>query len=929
MKKTRRFQFNLLLILIIIIFLGTAWTDQVEGIRFAGYPVHQGNILQSPGKVITNLRDSVYSFPAPDTWPSGLAWDGTHLWLGGLADHQIYKLTPEGEVLGTLSGPDGGAWAYPAGLAWDGEYLWVVEEEGAVAYQVDTEADTIVYQFDLPSHDEYDANAWGIAWDGEYLWHGQYDTDAMIFKLDPHSGAVISSFIPPANTILGLAWKDDVLYGVDISSLTLFSLDPSSGATIDSQTWEIPYPLGLLWDGDYMWNVSSRIDYGGNQRVYKLSMELPPGGLGLVGKYLFNGDAFDYSGHEHHGLVFGTESTSDRFGTPMGALNFDGIDDHIDLGDALMLLSQNSPFSISAWVFPRAYEDVTQTVFGCSRNEEGFRLGYEPEGTTIEALLGYPASFAIVSVDTVMVPASDWSHLAITWSEADSLRLYIDGELEDVTEQLNWSYSGAYIDHLFIGADESEMSSRESSSFFDGAIDDVHIYDRVLSFLEVDSLYHINKIMMDLGGVDVYNDEHFYIPVNVIFPADSLYTSAEFHLREYMAGFEFIGVVTEESMLAGLAWDIGVDETEAELHLSFSGGSGVSGEGVFCYLEFGVLGEVCTTIPLSCEYTIFNSNHFIEETELELYINPVALYGDFNLDQTVDSEDASDLLTYLQIPGILDCQEMLNSDVFLDEDIQAMDAAIILGHLEGLHPDLPIIPGSTEFEAVADLNMEDIGAVAGDSITLPILLTEAANILSFRGTISYDPEVLDPTENLVTWSTLQDGFMTFSIEEPGLIELFGAGAYPISETGIFASLNFVVNSAFSVDNTTIVTIELLELNANLELLDISAVVTSVVSIDEPGIIPAVYSLSQNYPNPFNPTTTISYGLPEQSTVKLTIFDIFGQEVTTLLNTSKPPGSYDVHWNGSDDSGNPVSTGVYFCRLEVGDFSQTIKMLYLK
>ena len=94
-------------------------------------------------------------------------------------------------------------------------------------------------------------------------------------------------------------------------------------------------------------------------------------------------------------------------------------------------------------------------------------------------------------------------------------------------------------------------------------------------------------------------------------------------------------------------------------------------------------------------------------------------------------------------------------------------------------------------------------------------------------------------------------------------------------------------------------------------------------------LPAGFSIYDNHPNPFNPTTTISYDLPEQSLIKLKVFDIRGQEVTTLQNDLEPPGNYEVHWNGLDQSGNQVSTGVYFCRLQAGAYSKTIKMLYLK
>ncbi|NQT61839.1 MAG: T9SS type A sorting domain-containing protein, partial [Candidatus Marinimicrobia bacterium] len=93
--------------------------------------------------------------------------------------------------------------------------------------------------------------------------------------------------------------------------------------------------------------------------------------------------------------------------------------------------------------------------------------------------------------------------------------------------------------------------------------------------------------------------------------------------------------------------------------------------------------------------------------------------------------------------------------------------------------------------------------------------------------------------------------------------------------------------------------------------------------------PKGFVLMQNYPNPFNPTTTISYALPEQSMVKLTVFDIRGHEVMTIVSTDKSPGNYEAQWNGIDHSGNQVSTGVYFARLQAGSYSQSIKMVYLK
>lgn len=93
--------------------------------------------------------------------------------------------------------------------------------------------------------------------------------------------------------------------------------------------------------------------------------------------------------------------------------------------------------------------------------------------------------------------------------------------------------------------------------------------------------------------------------------------------------------------------------------------------------------------------------------------------------------------------------------------------------------------------------------------------------------------------------------------------------------------------------------------------------------------PQQYSLDLNYPNPFNPSTTISYALPTPSDVTLTVYDLTGRAVTTLADTHQPAGSYGIQWNGKDDSGDPVSAGVYLCRLAANKYVRTIKMVYLK
>ena len=107
------------------------------------------------------------------------------------------------------------------------------------------------------------------------------------------------------------------------------------------------------------------------------------------------------------------------------------------------------------------------------------------------------------------------------------------------------------------------------------------------------------------------------------------------------------------------------------------------------------------------------------------------------------------------------------------------------------------------------------------------------------------------------------------------------------------------------------------------------VLRDVVGISDQTELPKSFMLGQNYPNPFNPSTTISYQLPSATHVTLSVYDINGREIASLVNNMQNAGTHNVTWNGLDDSGSQVSTGVYLYRLDAADFSKTIKMLFLK
>ena len=95
------------------------------------------------------------------------------------------------------------------------------------------------------------------------------------------------------------------------------------------------------------------------------------------------------------------------------------------------------------------------------------------------------------------------------------------------------------------------------------------------------------------------------------------------------------------------------------------------------------------------------------------------------------------------------------------------------------------------------------------------------------------------------------------------------------------------------------------------------------------VIPLKYLLHQNYPNPFNPVTTLRYDLPENALVNITIYDMMGRQISTLVSSLQSAGYKSVQWNGINDAGQPVSAGLYLYTIQAGEFRQTKKMVLLK
>lgn len=119
---------------------------------------------------------------------------------------------------------------------------------------------------------------------------------------------------------------------------------------------------------------------------------------------------------------------------------------------------------------------------------------------------------------------------------------------------------------------------------------------------------------------------------------------------------------------------------------------------------------------------------------------------------------------------------------------------------------------------------------------------------------------------------------------------------------------------------------------DIHLLNFAGIVyeiENILDVNDPLILPTETKLLPAYPNPFNPITTIEYHLAEKGWTQLTIFDLLGRPVRTLINQQKPAGKYHIQWNGHNDIGKPISAGMYFYQLQTQSKIETHKIILLK
>jgi len=185
------------------------------------------------------------------------------------------------------------------------------------------------------------------------------------------------------------------------------------------------------------------------------------------------------------------------------------------------------------------------------------------------------------------------------------------------------------------------------------------------------------------------------------------------------------------------------------------------------------------------------------------------------------------------------------------------------------------------------------------------------------------------------WSdTTQNNIFSLNFSQFGVSNIVKYYIYQGFNEGTMIKIDSTENNYYTIPITDIEQNNIFQISS-IDIDGIESPKSNAVSFATSGleieksVLPSNVILNQNYPNPFNPISKIQYNLPKKDFVSITIYDVIGRHIKTLVATEKGPGLHSIHWDATNNVGQPVSAGVYLYSIQAGDFRQTKKMILLK
>jgi len=297
------------------------------------------------------------------------------------------------------------------------------------------------------------------------------------------------------------------------------------------------------------------------------------------------------------------------------------------------------------------------------------------------------------------------------------------------------------------------------------------------------------------------------------------------------------------------------------------------------------------------------------------------LLGDVNKDGSVKSND---VILILQIAaGIKEPSdyEKIAADVNEDGLVKSNDAIKLLRMLVGLGA--PDVNKPASIQKPITLALSELHGTAGDTVILPLKVDDSSNITGGDICIAYNNAVLQA----IDVSSASNTLMVSKITDSGIVRIAFAGSGKLNG-------NTLANIKFKVLSDGISPLRL----KNAELYGFDGNPLNTIYIDKQfrswAVAPELSALLQNYPNPFNPETWIPYQLHESGEVVIRIYNVTGELVRELRLGYKTAGIYtnqdrSAYWDGRNESGEHVSSGVYFYNIQADNYNATMKMIVKK
>jgi len=287
------------------------------------------------------------------------------------------------------------------------------------------------------------------------------------------------------------------------------------------------------------------------------------------------------------------------------------------------------------------------------------------------------------------------------------------------------------------------------------------------------------------------------------------------------------------------------------------------------------------------------------------------LYGDVSGDGDHSSLDASLILQYRVDLITLSDTALKAAEVTGNGEVTAYDAANILRYVAGLISGFPagymFAPKEADNNSIAFLEKESENELFVEYI---LNLKNVRDIYAVEIAIEFSGMEYKTCEK----TEITKDFLLVENAKDGILKIALAGFRPINNDSKIIKLKFG---------------KLLG-DGDIKLNSVVVNETSINVINDLSkLLPDNYEMHQNYPNPFNSETIIQYQLPEAGNVEISIYNILGQRIRTLVNSSGSAGFYEIKWNGTNDAGETVSSGIYFITLKAGSFIKTRKMIYMR